>query len=94
MKPTKKILTPDERWEQGVPHNPKSVELVKAIDQLDWKYSEGGFDFKMGGDGDSGETLAYLLDMYFEAEEKVDKCTIGCGDLHRFGAKCAHGKKK
>lgn len=60
----------DKRWESGTPHHPKSIELMKRIDQLDWALLEGNLDFKTGGDGDSGETLMYLLDIFFEEKDK------------------------
>mgnify|MGYP003395604573 CR=1 FL=1 len=64
-----KILTPDERWEQGISHNPKSEALYKRIEELD--YANGDtFCWKSGGDGDNGEQLMYLLDIIFEQDEK------------------------
>lgn len=56
----------NKRWELGIPHNPKSVELYKIIAELDWKYGGDSFCFKSGGDGDNGENLMYLLDIHFE----------------------------
>ena len=49
----------DDRWEAGTKHNVESVRLVHAIQKLDIKYC---LDLKLGGDGDTGETLAYFLD--------------------------------
>jgi len=69
-------LDPGKRWEQGVPHHPESVRLIKEIDELDWKYLKGYFDFKIGGDGDNGETLMFLLDMIFERREAA-RASIG-----------------
>ena len=66
---TRKVKTPNERWEQGISHHPKSVELYKAIAEIDLKYNDDYFDFKSGGDGDNGETLMYVLDIYFENQE-------------------------
>lgn len=53
------------RWEQGVPHDPRSEEIYEALAEIDW--TEGGdyFGWKSGGDGDNGEHLMYLLDIYF-----------------------------
>lgn len=53
------------RWEEGVPHDPRSVELYKSIEHLDWSIGEDSFHFKSGGDGDNGEHLMYLLDIHF-----------------------------
>lgn len=63
------VENPNERWEKGMPHNSKSEELYKFISKLDGKYGDF-FDFKSGGDGDNGEQLMYLLDVYFEKKEK------------------------
>jgi hypothetical protein len=56
----------NQRWASGTPHHPKSEALLRRIDQLDWELLDGHFDFKIGGDGDNGETLMYLMDIYFE----------------------------
>ncbi len=56
----------NKRWEEGTPHHPKSEELVHAITELDFEYGGDYFCFKVGGDGDNGEHLMYLLDIYFE----------------------------
>lgn len=61
---------PGQRWEKGYDHHPESVSLLKEIDELDWEYLKGHFDFKSGGDGDIGETLMYLMDMIFERREQ------------------------
>ena len=58
-----------KRWEKGTDHHPKSEELVKEIAYLDFKYGDDYFCFKVGGDGDNGEHLMYLLDIYFERKE-------------------------
>ena len=57
------------RWEQGIDHHPKSIEIFKAIEDNDWKYGGDYFCWKSGGDGDNGEHLMYLLDIYFEQKE-------------------------
>ena len=61
----------NKRWEQGTKHHPKSDEIVRAIADLDFKYGGDFFGFKIGGDGDNGEHLMYLLDIYFEKKEKL-----------------------
>ncbi len=60
----------NKRWESGTPHHSKSVELVKRVNELDWALLEGSLDLKTGGDGDSGETLMYLLDIFFEEKDR------------------------
>lgn len=58
-----------KRWEQGIRHHPKSIEIFKAIMDNDWNYGGDYFCWKYGGDGDNGEHLMYLLDIYFEQKE-------------------------
>lgn len=62
-------LTITQRWEQGVPHDPRSVEIYKAIEKIDFEECGDSFCFKSGGDGDNGETLMYLLDMHFADQD-------------------------
>lgn len=60
---------PGERWETGADHHPKSVKLFKFIEEMDFKFNSDYFCWKSGGDGDNGETLMYLMDMYFEKQD-------------------------
>ena len=55
-----------KRWEQGLDHHPKSIELFKILQSVDEKYGGDYFCWKKGGDGDNGETLMYELDIHFE----------------------------
>jgi hypothetical protein len=71
MAKKKKELTINERWEQGVAHDPRSVTLYKGIADIDFKDGGDYFCFKSGGDGDNGEHLMYLLDIYFERKDKT-----------------------
>ena len=66
MKRVGGIKTPEERYEEGLDHDDRSVELVKALQRIDNTYNDGNMDIKLGGDGDIGEDLMYLLDVYFE----------------------------
>lgn len=68
-----KVLTPEERWEQGIDHDDRSVALVDALSEIDEKYNKGNVDIRVGGDGDNGEELAYLLDIYFEQQDAKKK---------------------
>lgn len=63
------------RWENGISHHSKSKELMKHISELDFFYMNDYFCWKMGGDGDNGEFLMYLMDMFFELQDakKLDK---------------------
>lgn len=62
----------ERRWAEGIPHDPRSEALARSIDKIDWE--NGGFmDFGFGGDGDTGETLMYLLDIHFERQDALTK---------------------
>lgn len=56
-----------KRWEQGIPHHPKSIEMYKLLEFVDWTYGNDYFCWKKGGDGDNGEHLMYELDIHFES---------------------------
>ncbi len=64
-------LSISQRWEKGVSHDPRSVTLYKSIADIDFKEGGDFFCFKSGGDGDNGEHLMYLLDIYFERKDKT-----------------------
>ena len=53
-----------KRWEQGIEHHPKSIKFKKLVRELD----EYGC-YKFGGDGDNGEDILYMLDIFFEIED-------------------------
>lgn len=67
MKPPK-IPAPiiDDRWSDGVDHEPESEKLVDLISQMDFEHFGDSLCIKLGGDGDNGETLAYILDALIE----------------------------
>jgi hypothetical protein len=54
----------NKRWEEGIDHHPKSYEFRKLVRELD----EYGC-YKFGGDGDNGEDILYMLDIFFETED-------------------------
>lgn len=60
----------NDRWENGIPHDKRSVDLYKSIARIDYKYCSDSFDFTSGGDGDNGETLMYILDVHFALEDE------------------------
>lgn len=60
----------NKRWENGIEHHPKSIEIANAIFDMDWKYGNDYFGWKSGGDGDNGEHLMYLLDIHFELQDE------------------------
>jgi hypothetical protein len=59
-----------KRWEEGIDHHPMSKKIAAAIFENDWEYGGDYFCFKSGGDGDNGEHLMYLLDIYFDQEDE------------------------
>lgn len=59
-----------ERWEKGVPHDQRSIEIVRALMRIDLQQCGDYFCWKLGGDGDNGETLAYELDVYFAEKDQ------------------------
>jgi len=56
----------NKRWEQGMPHHLKSMEIYCILEKMDWEYCDDHFCWKAGGDGDNGEALMYCMDIYFE----------------------------
>jgi hypothetical protein len=60
----------NKRWEEGIPHHPKSIELFNKIQEVDFIWNNDFFCWKYGGDGDNGEIFMYVLDVIFEEEEK------------------------
>lgn len=67
----------NKRWEQGMDHHPESVKVVNALGALDLYLGNDMLCVKTGGDGDNGEHMMYLLDIYFEARDKgIDLDTI------------------
>ena len=59
-----------KRWEKGIDHHNKSIEIYRALEYMDFIFGGDFFSFKSGGDGDNGEHLMYLLDLYFESKDK------------------------
>jgi len=60
----------NKRWETGAEHHPESIALMEAIATLDFIFNDDYFCWAVGGDGDNGEQLMYLMDIYFEARDK------------------------
>jgi hypothetical protein len=58
-----------KRWENGTPHHPEAERLARETAAIDWLFGGDNFCFKFGGDGDNGETLAYLLDVLFDLKD-------------------------
>ena len=58
------------RWERGIEHHEKSIQIFEVLELSDWLFNGDYFCWKSGGDGDNGETLMYALDVYFEMMDK------------------------
>ncbi len=57
------------RWEEGMDHHPKSIELMVFLAEHDFSDYDDYFGWKIGGDGDNGENLMYQMDAYFEQKD-------------------------
>jgi len=67
----------NKRWENGMAHHPESIKTIEALGKLDYYLGNDSLCVKTGGDGDNGEHMMYLLDIYFEARDKgIDINTI------------------
>lgn len=67
----------NKRWEEGMDHHPESIKVIEALGKLDYYLGNDNLCVKTGGDGDNGEHMMYLLDIYFEAKDKgIDINTI------------------
>lgn len=67
---TSKIRTPNQRWEAGTPHDPRSEEIYRGIAEIDFNLNNDSFCWKSGGDGDNGESLMYLMDEHFQRQDE------------------------
>lgn len=67
------IIDIGQRWEEGIPHDPRSVKMFQFLKDYDFQHADDYFCFKQGGDGDNGEHLMYLLDEYFANKDIADK---------------------
>ena len=64
-----KVEKSKDRWECGIEHHPKSIELMEFISEIDFHVYGDCFCWKTGGDGDNGETLMYQMDAFFEDQD-------------------------
>lgn len=65
-------LTDLHRWEDGIDHHPMSERIVRFMAEHDIYDYDDHMCIKVGGDGDNGEHLMYLMDAFFEMLE-LDK---------------------
>lgn len=63
-------LTDKDRWGEGIDHHPMSERIVRFLAEHDLYDYNDHFCWKVGGDGDNGEALAYQLDAFFEMLDK------------------------
>jgi len=61
-----------DRWGKGISHHKKSLELMNFITEIDFHCYGDHFCWKLGGDGDNGETLMFQMDAFFEAKDKAE----------------------
>jgi len=66
-------LTNLNRWEDGIEHHPMSERLVRFLVEHDFYDYDDYFHWKVGGDGDNGESLMYQMDAFFEMLDKLDE---------------------
>lgn len=71
------MLDPGYRWEHGIEHDPRSVLLLESIADLDSQLNSDHFCWKWGGDGDNGEILMYLLDIFFYIQDQTQEVSPG-----------------
>lgn len=61
-----------DRWISGISHHPRSMDLMEFLIRIDFEIYGDHFCWKVGGDGDNGETLMYQMDAYFEHKDQVE----------------------
>ncbi len=57
-----KFTTPPDKWSLGEDVRDEAYKLARLIGDMDFQHFSDCFWLKFGGDGDNGETLAYLID--------------------------------
>ncbi len=55
-----------DRWSDGVDHESESIDIVELIGDMDFENFGDYFCWRIGGDGDNGESLAYVIDALIE----------------------------
>jgi hypothetical protein len=54
-----------DRWSEGMDHHPMSERSIRFI------AAEGTMDISVGGDGDDGETMMFVLDAFWESKPDI-----------------------
>jgi hypothetical protein len=70
-------IIPKDRWENSIPHHPKSKQLMEFLKLHDYNDYDDYFGWKSGGDDDNGEILMYQLDAFFELMDTEHHRTWG-----------------
>ena len=65
-------LTDLDRWGEGIEHHPMSERLMNFLVTHDLNDYGDYFCWKLGGDGDNGETLMFEMDAFFEMMDKTN----------------------
>lgn len=82
----KEYINITARWEKGIAHDPRSIELMNFLSAYDYKFCGDSFCWKTGGDGDNGETLMYQMDEFFavkdETEQELQQIRFAMGRGH------------
>lgn len=63
-------LTDLDRWEDGIDHHHESERLVRFMADHDFNDYNDQMDINVGGDGDNGEHMMYLMDAFFEMKDQ------------------------
>lgn len=71
MVKVEEVVNINKRWEEGIEHDERSIELFAFLKEYDFKFCNDYFCFKSGGDGDNGEHLMYLLDEFFANKDQL-----------------------
>lgn len=69
--------TVSQRSKDGDEHDPRSIKMYEFISQLDFNECNDSFGFQSGGDGDNGEHLMYLMDVYYA---NIDSGNVAAND--------------
>lgn len=61
-----------DRWSDDVKHHPKSERLMRFMQLHDDRDFGNYFDWRVGGDGDNGESAMYQMDAFFEMLDRLE----------------------
>lgn len=88
-------LTQIDRWDEGREHHPESVRMMEFLSAHDDADYGGYFGWKIGGDGDNGETCMFQMDTYFELREiESSKSANSLDEFHALWLKLPASKKQ